>query len=105
MGCSDSEDKPLGKTARLQQAVQVDPDELIHLKVAETDTTEQIQKTYLIGDRPQGNPGLPEHELPFCKELLGVWFCGYQLDDNKTIEECEELCNVCASPFVSLHPH
>ena len=41
--------------------------------------------------------GIPERELLFCDHMVGLWFCGYRLDDDKTVEQCQELCSVCSA--------
>ena len=110
--CSKGEDKGEGQqkqkrqcegqTSRLQDTALAPPSTAtLYLKVQAggTDWTEQANKLGAIGDLKLilGHKcGIPEHELPFCKDFLAIWFCGYPLDDNKTIEECEELCDVCA---------
>ena len=106
--CSKGEDKDEceGQTARLQHTASAPAPPstaIIHLKVQAggnpPDWTEQADKLGAIGDLKLilgHKSGIPEHELPFCKEFLAIWFCGYPLDDNKTIEECGELCDVCA---------
>merc|ERR1712153_49707 len=109
--CSKGEDKGEGQqkqkircegqTSRLQDTALAPPSTatlIIHLKVQAggTDWTEQANKLGAIGDLKLilGHKcGIPEHELPFCKDFLAIWFCGYPLDDNKTIEECGELCD------------
>jgi len=109
--CSKGEDKDEGQqkqkircegqTSRLQDTALAPPSTatlIIHLKVQAggTDWTEQANKLGAIGDLKLilGHKcGIPEHELPFCKDFLAIWFCGYPLDDNKTIEECGELCD------------
>ena len=112
--CSKGEDKGEGQqkqkircegqTSRLQDTALAPPSTatlIIHLKVQAggTDWTEQANKLGAIGDLKLilGHKcGIPEHELPFCKHFLAIWFSGYPLDDNKTIEECGELCDVYA---------
>ena len=91
------DDGHVGQIARLQHAVESAPaDEVITLEVLGKDLTERALKSHAIGELKMvlGHKcGIPEHELPFCDEFLAVWFCGYRLDDSKTIGECDELCD------------
>mmetsp|Transcript_27072 Transcript_27072/g.49280 ORF Transcript_27072/g.49280 Transcript_27072/m.49280 type:complete len:389 (+) Transcript_27072:1-1167(+) len=86
-----------GQAASLQHAVQIAPaDKIITLKVVGKDLTERAWKSHAIRDLKMvlgHRCGIPDHELPFCDEFLAVWFCGYRLDDSRTIGECGELCD------------